>query len=253
MKTSRLRLQRAGEHIDKLDSEITDFLVEGDSYAMPVQRNTRPVLEDVYYFRVLKPVPVDQFGLLISDSLHSLRAALDNLIWDLAPADVKADEKRASSLQFPIFDDPKRYAEKAPSYLAGICDDAVKMVDKHGPHKRPMPAGHPLSQMAQLSNLDKHRFIHPSFWLLQGALIVTHGFGRATLHPQVNTGRLEDGGEVARIRILEGPETYHKPDFTIEISFDETGPAGGQAVRTALREFHYYIDKVLLPDFKQFF
>ncbi len=252
MKTSKLRLQRAQEHINQLDSEIGDFL-KSDSYEITRQRETHPIREDVFYFHVLKPMPAERYGMLIGDCLHNLRSALDNLVWDLAPTTVKQDKKKAGGLQFPIFDDPKSYAARAPHYLAGIGSTVQALVDKHQPYKRPQPSGHPLSRMAQLTNWDKHRFIQPCFWLLYRTTIITAGFGRATIAPRFTADRLDDGCEFLRVRIIEGPDSYHDPDFTIDVSFDRAGPAGGQPVRDGLREFHYYIERALLPDFEPFF
>lgn len=49
----------------------------------------------------------------VGDCVHNFRAALDYLVWELAPADVRSG-KGASGLEFPIFTDAVAYDRQAP-------------------------------------------------------------------------------------------------------------------------------------------
>ena len=98
-----LKLERAREHLQSLDAEISEWL-EGDTYRYVPQLDSESGKKRIY-FEVLQDPPA-RFSLIICDCLHNLHSALDCLIYELTTAYTGIDplpEDRAKKLAFPIF------------------------------------------------------------------------------------------------------------------------------------------------------
>src|SRR5437870_149866 len=89
-----MKLIRADEHLQALDSEITSFL-EGRPYEVVTEQDGEGVRGILKYRRV----PPDLLLMLLGDAIANLRASLDHLAWSLAGSG--ADRET----EFPIFKD----------------------------------------------------------------------------------------------------------------------------------------------------
>ncbi|MGO8905512.1 MAG: hypothetical protein ACLQMH_07815 [Solirubrobacteraceae bacterium] len=131
----RLKLKEAWLHRQTLGAEIKNFLDRDD------------------------PEPPLHLGVIVGDILHNLRCVLDHLVWQLVELNGR---KPGEHNQFPIFDTPKAYKEKAGRYLRGVASEHKTLIETFQPyHLDGDPAYHNLAVLRDLSNIDKHRFVHP--------------------------------------------------------------------------------------------
>jgi hypothetical protein len=132
----RLKLQNAWRHRQALGEELQEFL-----------SRTGP-----------EPSPL-HLGVLVGDFLHSLRCVLDHVVWQLVELN---GQEPGDYNQFPIFDTASAYKKKAGRYLRGVAPNHSALIEAFQPyHLDAGPALHSLAVLRDLSNIDKHRFVHP--------------------------------------------------------------------------------------------
>lgn len=96
---------------------------------------------------------LDELRLLTSETLHHLRSAADHLVYHVAWLDSGIEQSRT---QFPVFSRAADFAGRAPQILRGVSDE----------HRRWFEALQPYNGvawtavLADLSNEDKHKFLH---------------------------------------------------------------------------------------------
>ncbi|MGW9345573.1 hypothetical protein ACWGR3_28890 [Streptomyces albidoflavus] len=118
------------------------------------------------------PTPPDEIGVDISNTVHQLRAALDNVIWGaLRDNGANSAVQRASS--FPICASEAEYrrlleASDEPCAPRPFLRDLPSDVEATIRNAQPFAAAshhpyrvHPLLTLRTLSNSDKHRFLLP--------------------------------------------------------------------------------------------
>lgn len=94
-----------------------------------------------------------ELRLLMSETLHHLRATADHLVFHVAWIDSGSVQTRT---QFPIFSDPGDFAGRQPQMLRGV----------NGKHRGWFEALQPYNDvawtasLADLSNHDKHKHLH---------------------------------------------------------------------------------------------
>jgi hypothetical protein len=164
---SRAKLGRAKLHIDCLRASIREA-GQGDPYTIPLREDLDQDTGTLY-FRVDRiPSQPEYWGLLIGDTLHNLRSALDNGWWQLACHHLKRTptEEEAKKIQFPILKPGGTWNEGSVKKWVG------PVAAKFTGELQPDPGGyapdvfHPLATLNRLSNVDKHRNIHPTVHLL---------------------------------------------------------------------------------------
>ena len=132
----RLKLQSAWRHRQALGGELQEFLERADPEPSPLH-----------------------LGVIVGDFLHNLRCVLDHLVWQLV---VLNGQEPGEHNQFPIFDTPGAYKKRAGRYLRGVAIDHRKLIETFQPyHLEDNAASHYLAVLRDLSNIDKHRFVHP--------------------------------------------------------------------------------------------
>lgn len=155
LKGCELRLERANEHLAALDAERRAFLDEKD------RRIVGHFDSDVseYIFRVSGTMPSQEVGILASEFAHHLRAALDNLLWQLVLLRGGAPTRVT---QFPIYERWEGYARRGDLMTRGVSTDDGALIELLQPYNAApeAPDGHPLARLAWLNNTDKHRFLH---------------------------------------------------------------------------------------------
>jgi hypothetical protein len=139
----RLKLQGAWRHRQALGEELQEFLARTDPEPSPLH-----------------------LGVIVGDFLHNLRCVLDHLVWQLV---LLNRQEPGEHNQFPIFDTPDAYKKKAGRYLRGVAADHRALIETFQPyHLGADASSHYLAVLHDLSNIDKHRFVHP---------VVIHGEG----------------------------------------------------------------------------
>lgn len=105
------------------------------------------------------------WGILLGDLAHSLRSSLDNVVFALSTT-------KTYKVEFPIFDDKKKYSQAVNAKLNGIKEQAViDYINSKQPFNLDDPTIHPLYLLHMLNNSDKHRL--PKFVLLHPATLDT--------------------------------------------------------------------------------
>lgn len=150
-----LRLDRGGEHLDKLNilhvsvcNEAAKRVVIKRRPNVRIEPGEAGVVADVDWG---EPVEIpDRFGILAGDAANNFRSALDYLVGRLAELDTGVKKRRFT--QFPIEDTPDGFTRRQPKYLSGLNGTHIRAIEQLQPYKGCDWAAH----LRRLSNLDKH-------------------------------------------------------------------------------------------------
>jgi hypothetical protein len=155
-----LKLDRAEAHIETLREKIAEFR-KGQSPPFETRIDSAPKAGGtVEYglFAVVRELPPRTFAPIIGDAVHNIRSALEYLVYELAPSEVR----KKGSTQFPIFLDEDGFKKRGSKMLTGITGDARKVIERVQPYLASNPPRHdPLAILQKLSNRDKHRLLVP--------------------------------------------------------------------------------------------
>jgi hypothetical protein len=196
-----LKLQRAEEHVSELEQAIVEY-IGADPYDIPEEpeRNGEWLIVRLGSIR-LPPDP--RWGVRVGEFLHDLRSALDNLVWQLV---LLNGETPWEKNQFPIYTyAPER--QRMDERLRGLRADHRAQIEElqpyPGPHvHRQIKAA--LVWLALLTNIDKHRFMHPTITVMREGdattdiLDATPNAGAEVLW---TAGELDEGAELMRWRV----------------------------------------------------
>jgi hypothetical protein len=117
-------------------------------------------------WRADDPPPL-RFGVILGDWLHNLRCALDHVIWQLVLLNGK---KPTRSNAFPIRDTKTGFDNTVPRELRGLTASQRRLVEEFQPYRLAGdPKQHSLAVLRDLSNIDKHRFVHVTTAREEGA------------------------------------------------------------------------------------
>ena len=177
LRSAQLKARRAKMHINALDRSIRRTTpLPNVSIAQKGRLEPRVNLQgvlvegadvEVYDFRA--PVR-DAWGLIVGDIVANLRQSLDHVAWALALEKVKPDllpERDASRIQFPIFDDEKRFtnerstAERTRPYIDQSAWNLIRDCQPHPANLKKRPKLWMLGAINELGNRDKHRLVTP--------------------------------------------------------------------------------------------
>lgn len=166
------KFRRAGEHLHALYDGVGTFLDE-KPYRVTAQFD-----DDGWHrgrFHVVKEPP-EALSLMLGDFIQNLRASLDHSIYALSST------KGSDRIEYPIKVQEDQYiGEPREIALEGVADEYLAVVDASQPyHRGEIKAAQkdPLAVLAWLSNVDKHRLIHPAFHRQRGSAKVTVLEGR---------------------------------------------------------------------------
>jgi hypothetical protein len=158
----RAKLERAEEHFKALCDECLMFVQQDTNFG----RSTFDC-EDGWYVVLLHPIPDFplHIALIAGDCLNNIRAALDQLIWQLV---LREDQEPGQSHSFPIYDTreefikkvetpAKKGKQKSPLYGIPVDGDAWRIIEAVQPFNNPQPECGDLALLAKFTNFDKHR------------------------------------------------------------------------------------------------
>lgn len=154
------KIARAGQHFVELERQIGTFL-DPKNNAYPV---TTQVESDgsKHTFRLAHPkrAPVEDWGLLVGDIVHNLRASLDHIAWQLA---LKKSCTPSFGTEYPVFKSRDDYFAKnrrgGPWKIRCIDAAAQTVIEKTQPYNAPNPALSGLWVVHTLDITDKHQII----------------------------------------------------------------------------------------------
>lgn len=170
---------RADENLHTLQRYIREWRGAGDTHRITSSLNE--TTGDHYVtIETIKPLEHVRWGMVLGDFVHNLRSALDHLVWQLtivrdgSPPDPIPRHSAWEAAQFPILSNPsdwlrvdRKGARKGrPSVQTGmgrverVPPLAQTRIKRLQPFATRQPERHPLWVLAELSNIDKHRFPH---------------------------------------------------------------------------------------------
>lgn len=215
------KFRRAGEHLHAIYDGLGPFLNEQPHKVIA------KFDDDGWHrgrFHVIRQPP-ESWSLLLGDFIQDLRASLDHSIYALSTT------KESDRIEYPIKIQEDQYIGDAREIaLAGVADEYRAIVDASQPyHRGTVKAAKedPLAILAWLSNVDKHRLIHPAFHRQRGGAKVTVLKGRLgdiQIRKDIRLDqRVREGTVVSASRPKPGikPEDVHVKvyvEFTVAFS-----------------------------------
>jgi hypothetical protein len=195
------KIKRGYEHLYALNAEVETWL-HRHPYGLrtEVQDEGR---RHIGWLDVYSQPDATRFGLLIGDSAHNFRAALDHLVVAIASVNLPAARlaKAEMALEYPIC--TTRSAWKSAvrrGRLEGVGRRACTKILREQPYRTGNPAEHDLAVLSWLDNRDKHRLVH--------AIAAYPTIQSVNLSPPINpvaaeitAGPYEDGAQIYRVSI----------------------------------------------------
>lgn len=161
LRDAYLRVKRAEEHFEDLrrvNIDVTRQYAETTRFQPEPEGPVDPLYggdDQKPFVRVhtgTAQIP-DRVRILTGDIANNLRSALDYLIAQLAELDTGIEQ---SGTQFPIEDTPKGFKGRIKTYLRGLTETHIAVIERLQPYK----GINWTKQLRALSNPDKHRKLH---------------------------------------------------------------------------------------------
>lgn len=246
------RLDRALYHLESLKTELRAWSEERP-YRMWTDFDVN-VGYKLAWVEVVNPPPA-KLSLIIGDCIHNLRAALDNLAFELAlacnlgePLPNEVAEKSA----FPIFNVHKKFVKKRKSLIGSVAPGAQTIIKDLQPYNRGDRFWRdPLWHLYELSNMDKHRLPHVVLFAQTAhAFFVPENLTMDDIEPIFYS--IERRAPIARYPALDraGTEVDVQPTPSVSVGFGQQVPLylRGMAVPMRLAYIRDYIlTKVMRP------
>jgi hypothetical protein len=160
------KLQRAITHIHNLEQQIRSFR-DLQPYSVRVQEDLdaltgQPVGRLIAVKNAHVADPDVGLVLLAGEAIYQMRSALDHMVHQLVILNGQATKLTSSRRhQFPVFENPQGYAQRAAGMIDGVSASAAKSIAAEQPYVRSAsaPSTDPLWMLQDLNNTDKHRLI----------------------------------------------------------------------------------------------
>lgn len=166
LESARQKLARAQEHIEQLFAEQERWAeIRPHPYDVELRDDSSPDKILGVIGTLDQPPPF--MSTILGDIVHNLRSTLDHVSWQLvkhgsAATLTKAEERQ---VQFPICETPESFEGELVRRLPGVDDIHEAIVRRTQPFHRGVAATqHPFAVLRRLSNDDKHRSIHLTYW-----------------------------------------------------------------------------------------
>jgi hypothetical protein len=249
------RLDRALHHLDSLKAEVRAWADE-----RPYRTWSDFDVNNLYkltWLEVLDPPPIE-LSPIIGDCIHNLRAALDNLVYELALAHHggRVPPDFEVKLQFPIFDHSAKFASKGKNMIGGIAPAAQAIIEELQPyHREDTFRKDRLWQLHWLDIEDKHRLPHVVLFAQMGtAYFVPDNLTIDDIEPIFSL--IERRAPIARYPAFDetGAEVDVQPTPSLSIRFGQRVPQQLRAmpIPTRLMFIHHHIVNSVLPPLRPF-
>jgi hypothetical protein len=151
MTSARMKLGRAGHHINELEQVCRTFIESHPYEAIRIQNLAAGKWEVRLHVNHELPVPI--LGLVIGDIVHNLRTALDHLICLLVEAN---QAPVTTNTMFPFAPTEKHWKSARNSRAKGAHEDVLDALDE----LKPYAGGNDvLYRLHQLDIADKHKLL----------------------------------------------------------------------------------------------
>lgn len=199
-----VRLERADEHLREvraLAQEICTAQAEATRVHVARGKTLMPgELGQLFSVESANTPIAGRLGVLVGDSVNSLRSCLDYLVGELAELD---SGRRKPRTQFPVEQSPNAFRSRRQTFLNGVSDAHVAQIEAWQPYNGTSWT----AKLVRVSNWDKHNklVLVAHDYLIGGTVTqsVTSGSGdvellfQMSLTPSLRV-QLEDG-----LRLLE--------------------------------------------------
>jgi hypothetical protein len=218
------KLGRAIEHAKAVENEIKTW-ASGKPYSLSYETNADCTRYStlIHFNKSVPLAPVKQWSLMVADSIHNFRCALDHLVYAAAIAESKQDPPpQSDKLMFPICDSKVNFDLDLKRRKLGDISAPMRAVfELFQPYNRPYPKLPPLLAMLRdFENADKHKLLRLLFTCVSTGDIGFTGpplAGGTKLVFHANKGEITDGAEVVAF-IFDRPTPqmrYDRSNFTM--------------------------------------
>jgi hypothetical protein len=243
----RAKLARAREHVELLKEEF-------EAWTGKLELAT--VLDKDRSQVIITVTSVPEFPLrwstIMGDAVHNYRCVLDHLVWQLARANLPAEQTPPNTVQFPIVSAEDDWAGQR-FRVGSLSERHQRLVESCQPYHRGLwmgagPPRQPLEDLRDLSNADKHRFV----------VVTTYGADiAATMQLErvrgISLGQVRYlvglpvgvGTEIAMIDILDLPD---ESDYEVALRYEPAtyfAIGGGANVVRVLEEIEGAVEGIL--------
>ena len=175
------RVERADEHLREvraLAQEICTAQAEATRVHVAPGKTLMPgELGQLFSVESANTLIAGRLGVLVGDSVNSLRSCLDYLVGELAELDSGSRKPRT---QFPVEQSPDAFRSRRQTFLKGVSDAHVAHIEASQPYNGTSWT----AKLARVSNWDKHNKL----------VLVAHDY---LIGGTVTTSEASGSGEVA--------------------------------------------------------
>jgi len=246
------KLWRAEQHGQALYNATQAFF-QTEFYRTRAEQDSEGRL--VFFVTEVDPMP-PEWGLMIGDTAHNLRSALDHLIFLLAKP---VGEKEEKAVQFPLFDSPEKWDNAEGRNVPGVAPGVEALVESLQPYNSgKWPNTALLGQIQAIDNWDKHRALLTTATSSEIARLTTTISANANLVSEERfRGELKPGAILARIKLgnpVKGDKVSVHPEMTFIPIFDSSmpEPIRGRPVLDTLANAGQFIQGEVIPMFFHF-
>jgi len=145
---ARLRQERALEHLADIREQVEAIY---NHFSTP---SHQPHADGGSFIRIPRPHdPPPELAVRVGEMIYNLRAALDYVVFEIAHHDSGVKQ---NGTQFPVEDRPEGFAGRRKSFLKGVSDEHVALIESYQPYE----GCRWTTLLVSLSNPDKHRQLH---------------------------------------------------------------------------------------------
>lgn len=209
------KIDRAKEHLDRLKASFDSFATSGDSYAVLKEFDSKTG-EYLFRIRIKQPPPLVEWSLLIGDTFHNTRTALDHLFFALVLKNNSGGIKEnTSSISFPILREASTFNGRRVNLERWVGKKALAMLEAIQPYKTPGGcSSSPLLFLHDRDIFDKHKLLLPTIQVFKETTInVTPREGCKPFYDAfINLVDLEDNAIIGRVRV-------HVPQDVVDVDY----------------------------------
>lgn len=219
--SARKKQARAKHHLDVLDHEVKAFREASPHTFETTGQGNEPGKPD---FRITvtvaeaTPVP-DSWALITGDILTNARGALDHAVFPHIRAR-KPDLER-KHIQYPIEDRKDTWENKTRWFDRPV----LKVVGESQPYRHPeLGAGHPMSVLRDLVNMDKHRDLVIANYAVDDFEVAPQDVFEVVTSTVFKSEMMVPGARVAKahLRLVKKLEDQQWLDIPSHVEYGET-------------------------------
>ncbi|WP_315701134.1 MULTISPECIES: hypothetical protein [unclassified Bradyrhizobium] len=247
-----IKIDRANKHLNDLIKAMEAFQ-HRYTQDFVADEESEPTIK-IYRVRILEDIPANLSG-YIGDVVHNLRSALDCLAVALIKrVDPTVGDDVLRDTYFPIaWDESGLSNERRTRFFNRVGAPVEKLIRRVQPYRG--GKGHVLWQLEHLDITDKHRQIipgllnvsHITFYVMQP--VNGNPISRPKYEPPFP---LKDGDEICRVAFSE-PNYNSSVHFQLEIAFNEPPFVVAKPVAITLKQFVYFVHRLIDIFREQFF